>query len=46
MLDKVFVVYEMGSYLDGNFPLFKGVYTEEPELKSGEYCDEVELINN
>ena len=38
---KVFIVYSMGNFYDGNFPVFKGVYTEEPTLGRGEYCEEM-----
>ena len=40
-MKTVYVVYTMGSYLDGEFPNIKGVYDEPQELESGEYQDEV-----
>lgn len=43
---KVFIVYHMGNFYDGNFPVFKGVYTEEPTLGRGEYCEEMKVSNN
>jgi hypothetical protein len=40
-MKTVYVVYTMESYMDGEFPIIKGVYDEPQELKSDEYQDEV-----
>ena len=36
-----YIVYEMCSYLDGEFPKFIGIYDEPQELESGYYQEAV-----
>ena len=42
-MKELWVVYRMASYLDGDYPVFIGIYEEKPDLADNEYAELVEM---